>query len=214
MCIYNTKRINYRKIWEQHYGPIPYDENGLRYEIHHIDGDHTNNDITNLICIPIHEHYNIHKAQGDYGACLKIAKHIKISSEERSEIAKKSNMDRINAGTHNFLNSDQQRKKQLDQLEKGTHLFQTSNFYANRSKIIEERGTHNMLGGEIQQQRVAEGRHNFQNKEWSRQAAIKRNAKLLDAGLHPNQIKWCCLLCKKEGVGIAQFAQHQTRWHR
>ena len=38
----------YRKIWESYYGPIPKDENGISYEIHHIDGNRDNNDINNL----------------------------------------------------------------------------------------------------------------------------------------------------------------------
>ena len=32
---------NYRKIWVERHGPIPLDENGRTYEIHHIDGDHS-----------------------------------------------------------------------------------------------------------------------------------------------------------------------------
>jgi len=58
MTIYNT--TNYRKIYEQYYGPIPRDEQGRSYEIHHIDGNHSNNDPTNLKCVSIQEHYDIH----------------------------------------------------------------------------------------------------------------------------------------------------------
>lgn len=50
----------YRKIYESHYGPIPIDETGRTYEIHHIDGNSENNDISNLKCVSIQEHYNIH----------------------------------------------------------------------------------------------------------------------------------------------------------
>ena len=46
MNIYSE--TNYRKIYEQHYGPIPKDTDGRSYEIHHIDGNHNNNDINNL----------------------------------------------------------------------------------------------------------------------------------------------------------------------
>ena len=31
-------RIDYRKIYEAHYGPIPKDSDGKTYEIHHLDG--------------------------------------------------------------------------------------------------------------------------------------------------------------------------------
>lgn len=61
--------MNYRKIWEKANGPIPLDEHGRSYEIHHIDGDRSNNSLENLVCISIEEHYRIHREQGDWGAC-------------------------------------------------------------------------------------------------------------------------------------------------
>lgn len=48
--------INYRKIYESHYGKIP---NG--YHIHHIDGNPFNNSIENLKCVTAEEHSQIHK---------------------------------------------------------------------------------------------------------------------------------------------------------
>lgn len=89
------KRINYRKIWEDAYGCIPIDEQGRKYEIHHIDGDHTNNELSNLMCITIEEHYDIHYKQGDYGACHLIAKRLKISPNELSNLISELNKKRI-----------------------------------------------------------------------------------------------------------------------
>lgn len=67
----------YRKIYEQTFGPIPVDSSGRTYEIHHIDGNHLNNDIENLKAMTIQEHYDIHNAQGDFGGlfsnCVKDA---------------------------------------------------------------------------------------------------------------------------------------------
>ena len=60
------RKREYRKIYEDHYGKIPKDVNGVSYDIHHIDGDYTNNDINNLIAISIKEHYEIHFQQGDW----------------------------------------------------------------------------------------------------------------------------------------------------
>ncbi len=60
--------VNYRQIWKNHYGPIPKDENGMSYQIHHIDGNRSNNDLSNLICVSIKEHYEIHLNQGDFAA--------------------------------------------------------------------------------------------------------------------------------------------------
>lgn len=59
---------DYRKIWEAHYGPIPTDELGRSYDIHHKDGNRENNSIDNLECVSIEEHYNIHLKQKDYFA--------------------------------------------------------------------------------------------------------------------------------------------------
>ena len=64
----------YRKIYEQNFGPIPKDENGRSFEIHHIDGNHKNNHISNLMCVSIDQHYDIHISQNDWWAALMIAK--------------------------------------------------------------------------------------------------------------------------------------------
>ena len=60
---------DYRKIWKDANGPIPLDELGRPYEIHHIDGNRENNDLNNLKCVSIEEHYQIHYQQKDYAAC-------------------------------------------------------------------------------------------------------------------------------------------------
>ena len=49
--------MNYRKLWEQNYGPIPKDETGRTYDIHHIDGNRKNNSLDNLICLSIEDHF-------------------------------------------------------------------------------------------------------------------------------------------------------------
>ena len=62
----------HRRIWHDHYGEIPIDENGISYEIHHINGNRNDNRIENLMCVSIEEHYNIHYKQGDTYACAAI----------------------------------------------------------------------------------------------------------------------------------------------
>lgn len=89
MSIYSS--TDHRKIYETLVGPIPKDEDGRSYEIHHIDGNHNNNEITNLLCVSIKEHYEIHKSQGDFKACLIMSQRMKISPEEKSHLAKLSN---------------------------------------------------------------------------------------------------------------------------
>ena len=80
---------NYRKIWQKHYGDIPVDENGKKYDIHHIDGNRSNNAIENLIAVSIKEHYDIHKNQGNWQACHVIMKRLNLTVEEQLEINKK-----------------------------------------------------------------------------------------------------------------------------
>lgn len=48
--------MNYRKLYENKIGKIPND-----WEIHHIDFNHNNNDINNLIAIPKIVHVVIHQ---------------------------------------------------------------------------------------------------------------------------------------------------------
>ena len=85
------KDIYHRKIWEEHYGPIPRDRDGRSYEIHHVDGNHKNNDVNNLLCVTIEEHYKIHYEQGDYAACMIMFDRMKVSPQEKSRIAKLAN---------------------------------------------------------------------------------------------------------------------------
>jgi hypothetical protein len=79
-------KVNYRKIWEENFGDIPKDADGRSYEIHHKDGNRENNSIDNLLCLSIQEHYDIHYEQGDYGACVMIAKRMLLTPEEISKI--------------------------------------------------------------------------------------------------------------------------------
>ena len=71
----------HRKIFIKHYGPIP-----QGYDIHHIDGDHSNNAPSNLKAVSLQEHFDIHYSQGDYAAANRIAQRLGMSKEERSKL--------------------------------------------------------------------------------------------------------------------------------
>ena len=74
---------SHRKIYEEHHNmKIP-----KFMDIHHIDGNHSNNDISNLKMVTIREHYDIHFSQGDYGAAYMVSLRLQLSEEERSKIA-------------------------------------------------------------------------------------------------------------------------------
>ena len=101
----------HRKIYRKHYGPIP-----RGYHVHHIDGNHLNNDPSNLKAVTIQEHFDIHYKQGDYGACARLQKQIMNNDYEGvsnflSELVTKTNTRRMNDGTHNFLGENNPGKK-------------------------------------------------------------------------------------------------------
>lgn len=93
--------MNYRKIWEDVNGPIPVDEMGRPYEIHHKDGDRSNDHISNLMCVSIEDHYKIHESQGNYAACLIMAERMSISYEDTCILAKKAAAKRDQRGEKN-----------------------------------------------------------------------------------------------------------------
>jgi hypothetical protein len=129
------RKRDYRKIYEEHHGEIPIDSQGRSYDIHHIDGDYNNNDISNLIAVSIEEHYKIHRDQKDWGAAWAVAKRLNITPEEKSEITRNMNLARSKNGTHwsqvaskngthHFKNLEWQRKMTAIQISKGTHASQ------------------------------------------------------------------------------------------
>lgn len=142
MCIY-------RKIYESHFGQIPKDEQGRSYEIHHIDGNRKNNDISNLKCVSIQEHYDIHYSQGDWAACHRIAAKMKLSPEIVSEMSRRNVMEMIEKGTHPFVGGDHHRRLAKEgrhpaQLRSaaGTNPFQDSEWKRKNALQLVEEGRH------------------------------------------------------------------------
>ena len=179
--------MSYRKIWESYNGPIPKEKDGRRYEIHHIDGDRTNNNINNLVALTIQQHYDIHKAQGDLAACLKIGAKMKMSPAELSAIAtannlqmvkngthpfvggavqKKSSNRRVADGSHNFLDGTISKAVQQQRLKDGTHNFLDSKAARTRNICRVKNGSHHLLGGKVQQKQLLDGSHSS-CKEWT-----------------------------------------------
>jgi hypothetical protein len=139
MCKY-CGTDKHRKIYENHIGSIPKDENNRTYDIHHIDGNHSNNDINNLIAVTIQEHFDIHKTQGNYGACLALAKRMKLTPEERSEMARKQQLERSKNGTHHFTS---EHAKNLADKRKASGEFQLVSTQTQLRKV--KNGTHPFL---------------------------------------------------------------------
>jgi hypothetical protein len=122
----------YRKIYVQHHGEIPKDSQGRSYDIHHIDGDYTNNDLSNLLALSIEEHYNLHKSQRDWGAVWALAKRLRLSQAEKSAVVRNMNLARARNGTHwSQINS-----------KNGTHPFQNPKFQRKMMDKCLANGTH------------------------------------------------------------------------
>jgi hypothetical protein len=179
------KRIyteNYRRIWESHYGTIPKDDDGRTYEIHHIDGDSRNNDISNLKCVSIKDHYDIHHTQGDWWSCYLIAQRMDVDPKVLSDLSKKVQKEKIENGTHPFQSKDfharythtpevveyrskKIKKKTQERVKNGTHNFMTdghSQLSSAIQKELLEKGTHNFIGSN--EKRIKQGTHNLLGK--------------------------------------------------
>jgi hypothetical protein len=112
LFIINNIFMHYRRVWEKHNGPIPRDEKGRSFEIHHINGNREDNRIENLICISVEEHYKIHLEQGDFGAAFRIAQRMEIDPEIKSNLMSQANKIRLEKGDHPFLRADVRAKAQ------------------------------------------------------------------------------------------------------
>jgi hypothetical protein len=209
----------YRKIYEDNFGPIPKEPNGRSYEIHHKDGNHSNNDPSNLIAVTIQEHYNIHFLQGDYKACAIIAGKMGYTPEEISQLNSLAAKKRVINGTHPWLGS---KNPSIKKMENGSHHFLNSKWQKEKSALRVKKGTHNFLGGEVQRNRLEKGTHHFlgesnpsvmQSKNgthpWQGGNHQKElNKKLLAEGRHSTQWPWVCD-CGKEGKGKSNLVQHK-----
>jgi hypothetical protein len=173
----------YRRIYEQNHGPIPRDEEGRSYDIHHIDGNRKNNDPSNLVAVSIIEHYNIHKKQHDWNACVRILARINVPANLLSHLASKGAKKRIIEGNHHFVNSEWQRAMSLRQVERGDHPLVGGEVQRRTNKKRLDDGTHHLLGPHS-------------------------NMKMLAEGKHPSQIKIKCPHCGKVGG-----SNIMKRWH-
>lgn len=188
MCIYcNTD--NYRKIYENHIGPIPREVNGRTYDIHHIDGNRDNNNPINLIALSIQEHYDLHFSQKEYNACLRIAAKMKLSPAQLSKLATLNNLNRVADKTHPFLGGKVTRNLNAKTVAEGTHPF---------------------LGGKIQQKtaakRIKAGKHQFLTRPDGSNLQTDR----VKNGTHPSQTKIACLCCKKL-FSVNVFTKHNDK---
>jgi len=228
-----SKSKDYRKIYEQYYGSIPKDETGRSYEIHHIDGNHNNNNPENLKAVTAEEHYKIHYERGDFGACRLIAiQRLNKSPEEIKEISRLLQLERVKNGTHHWQKRIDGTSFTSDRVNDplyinafarrpdGTSLTSDRtllglNPFARRpdgtsvASDLVKNGTHNLLkrsdGSSVSQETNAERVKNGTHN-W---LGSSMNEKMLLEGKHPSQQKnYRCEHCEKNFC-----KSHFTRWH-
>ena len=142
----STSMSIYRRLYEQAHGPIPKDDQGRSYEIHHIDGNRKNNELSNLRCVSIQEHYDIHFAQGDWAACHRIATKMKLDPSLVSEVSRRNALKMVEEGRHPWQSeqykkeiSIRSRELQLSRIISGESLFANSEWKRqNAIKLVEE----------------------------------------------------------------------------
>lgn len=208
MCIYCDTH-NYRKIYENHYGPIPKDENGRTYDIHHIDGNRKNNIPENLKAVSIQEHYDIHYSQEEWGACWLISRKMNLTVEDLANLSRLTQQQRIENRTHHFLKRDDGTSLGAEAVRNltasGKNPFTGGDIQRKTNKKRVEEGTHHFLNGDIQrtaqQKLVKEGKHHLQGDgSFQRNVQHKR---ILDGTHHllsANRKRVTCPHCEKTGT--------------
>ena len=208
----------YRKIYEQYFGPIPVDENGRTYDIHHLDGNRDNNNPSNLVALSVKDHYYIHYSQEDWGACHAIMIRMNFSSEEISEMASRAANKRIEDGTHNFLTNEHRvftKKRQEKRIENGTHQWaDDKNPVYNQLKTNSHPFQKRADGSSVTADKVKNGTHPFLGGEIQRAAAKLAIENGTSSLLSINSYMWTCHLCGKVGKHKANESRHLVKCQR
>lgn len=201
MCKW-CKTNKYRKIYENHVGPIPIDESNKSYEIHHIDGNRSNNSIDNLKCVSLQEHYDIHASQNDWWACVRIGIKLGKSAEQISKDASEANRKRLSEGVHIFqtdkfkeLLSENSRKNALRRSADGTNPFLDKEKAKEWAKKRVEDGVY----------RTKEYKETCRRRN---KISIENGTNPFSIGKNPSKIQVTCIHCGKIGG-----KSNMTRWH-
>lgn len=112
--------MNYRKIWVKANGPIPVDAEGRSYEIHHIDGNRSNNNLDNLLCLSIKDHFELHYNKGEYFAAnlisQRLGKPLETGITYTMTERQKTSLRESKLGDRNPMKNPETRKKVSDAL--------------------------------------------------------------------------------------------------
>lgn len=210
MNIYRKKSIktDYRKIYEQNYGKIPMDSEGRSYHIHHIDGNRENNNPNNLKAVSLEEHYEIHKQQGDWAACIRLAAILHISKDEKSELSKRHNESMFGTGNHPWQNSQYATERNISLVQKGIHNFLGGKIQSEMNFERVKNGTHPFMkredGSSLASDRTKNGTNPFQK----RTDGSSLSSDAIANRTHPTQKLRSCVHCGVSGKGSSNYSRY------
>ena len=194
----------YRDIWKRSFGEIPKDTDGVSYEIHHIDGNRSNNCLSNLKCVSIEEHFNIHLSQGDLSAAMRILTKINKLKSNLDLGVTPSSLAQFMMNNKLGVWSDESKQKALETKRRtGKGFCHNSELQSKAGKIGGK------IGGAKSQATLKDLEMNFYSKCFQSEMGKKGGAiagKLQKGREKPKVI---CPHCGKTGGGQALM----NRWH-
>ena len=170
---------NYRWLWEKHNGPIPKDKNGISYQIHHIDGNHNNNELSNLICVSLDEHIKIHREQGDWASVV-------FLEQMRGSYVT------------GWKHSEETKQKISEQNKNGICGMKGKN-HSEETKIKMSKSAMGIIPDESTREKMRYAKLNNPTKYW-----LGKSRK----GMKQNHPTYECPYCGKVGKGTAMFKWH------
>lgn len=183
--------MHYRKIWEKTNGKIP---DG--YEIHHIDGNRSNNDIQNLKLVSLQEHLEIHRSQGDHGAVQAIL--IRMDEWDRDEISRLASLTQHNllkSGEHNFQKILPERRSEISRKAALKTVEEKTGIHAINSDPIKARENSRKAG-----LKSAENKSGFLNTD-----SVNHGSK---------HVKGTCWWTHKSGERVRSLRKPDGDWNR
>jgi hypothetical protein len=218
MSIYRrrSRSEKYRKIYEEHHGPIPKEEDGRTYEIHHIDGDESNNSPDNLVALTLQDHYDLHFSQGDYNACRLMAiQRMNKTPEEISELGRLHQLQRVERGIHTFQRRKDGTSFTSDRVNDPSYVNAFSvrpdgtSVTSDRTQMGLNPWARRPDGTSLASDAVKNGTCNLLRRPDGTSVSQEINEKRLKDGTHNWTMKWTCEHCGKSGSGDGNY----KRWH-
>lgn len=206
-----TQRKNdvpHRRVFKKVHGRSP----KPGYHVHHIDGNHQNNDPSNLIEVSAKDHYDIHRRQNDYGACIMLSSSAQVSPEELADIQRLHGL-KCAANKIGIHSDDRDRKSHLANIWRKTppgRMPVTNGVDILKFKTEEEREAFLRIHVDWRKgypERIIKGLEKSTRRISSEESKILAQKRLAE-GSHNFVIEYTCPCCGTIGKGPMM-----KRWH-